>query len=94
MGSDSIENAPAITKQQSCLILLISEFERNIIRERTKSGLGCCKGAGRKTALNERQVREIRALLADPEIQVGDVARRYGVSRTTLYKYNRKETKA
>lgn len=48
---------------------------------------------GRNPALNERQVREIRALLADPEIQVADVARRYGVSRTTLYKYYRKETK-
>jgi hypothetical protein len=37
--------------------------------------------------LDDRQVREIRALLRDPEIQVTDVARRYGVSRTTLYRY-------
>ncbi|MBS0960886.1 recombinase family protein [Acetobacter thailandicus] len=28
-----------------------------------------------------------KALLRDPEIQVADVARRYGVSRTTLYKH-------
>ncbi|MFF9915919.1 helix-turn-helix domain-containing protein, partial [Streptomyces sp. NPDC013457] len=42
---------------------------------------------GRKPALDDRQVREIRALLRDPEIQVTDVARRYGVSRTTLYRY-------
>jgi len=30
--------------------------------------------------------------MADPEIQVSEVARRYGVSRTTLYKYGAKET--
>ncbi|MFA1594787.1 helix-turn-helix domain-containing protein [Serratia nevei] len=29
----------------------------------------------------------IKALLRDPDIQVADVARRYGVSRTTLYKH-------
>nr|WP_330219680.1 helix-turn-helix domain-containing protein [Pseudomonas sp. Root569] len=36
------------------------------------------------------QVREIKALLKDPEIQVANVAIRYGVSRTTLYRYLRK----
>jgi transposase-like protein len=33
------------------------------------------------------QVREIKALLRDPDIKVAEVARRYGVSRTTLYKH-------
>ena len=37
--------------------------------------------------LDDKQVREIKALLRDPDIQVADVARRYGVSRTTLYKH-------
>ena len=32
-------------------------------------------------------MREIRALLRNPDIQVSEVARRYGVSRTTLYKH-------
>lgn len=34
-----------------------------------------------------KSVREIKALLRDPDIQVADVARRYGVFRTTLYKH-------
>lgn len=42
---------------------------------------------GRKPKLDDKQVREIKALLRDPDIQVADVARRYGVSRTTLYKH-------
>jgi transposase-like protein len=31
------------------------------------------------------QVREIRLLLADPAAVVADIAKQYGVSRTTLY---------
>ena len=37
----------------------------------------------RKLRLNDKQ---IRALLVDPAAQVKDIAARYGVSRTTLYK--------
>ncbi|MNN76945.1 DNA-invertase hin [compost metagenome] len=69
----------------------LAEFERNLTRERTRAGLAAARArgrkGGRKPALDDRQVREIRALLRDPEIQVTDVARRYGVSRTTLYRY-------
>jgi len=36
--------------------------------------------------LDAKQIREIKALLADPAAQVHDIAERYGVSRTTLYK--------
>jgi DNA invertase Pin-like site-specific DNA recombinase len=41
---------------------------------------------GRKLKLNEKQIREIKMLLADPTAKVKDIAERYGVSRTTLYK--------
>jgi transposase len=41
---------------------------------------------GRKPKLNEKQIREIKALLTDPTAQVTEVAKRYGVSRATIYK--------
>lgn len=69
----------------------MAEFERSLIRERTYAGLAAARArgrsGGRKPKLGEKQVREIKALLRDPQIQVADVARRYEVSRTTLYKY-------
>jgi DNA invertase Pin-like site-specific DNA recombinase len=34
---------------------------------------------GRKPKLNEKQIREIKALLADPAAQVKDIAARYGI---------------
>jgi transposase len=41
---------------------------------------------GRKPKLNEKQIREIKALLTDPTAQVTEIAKRYGVSRATVYK--------
>ena len=69
----------------------LAEFERGLIRERTRAGLAAARArgraGGRRPKLDEKQVREIKVLLRDPGIQVADVARRYGVSRTTLYKH-------
>jgi len=69
----------------------LAEFERGLVRERAQAGLAAARArgraGGRKPKLGEKQVREIKALPRDPEIQVADVARRYGVSRTTLYKH-------
>ena len=93
--TEKIDTTSAAGKLTFHVFAALAEFERNIIHERTKAGLDAARArgrkGGRKPALNERQVREIRALLADPQIEVSEVARRYGVSRTTLYKYNRKE---
>ena len=38
-------------------------------------------------------MREIGALLRDPEVTVGSVAKRYGVSRVTLYAHLNAPTK-
>ena len=57
------------------------QFERNLIRERTLAGLRAARArgrvGGRKPKLNDKQIREIRALLADPAARVKDIAERY-----------------
>lgn len=89
--TERIETTSAAGKLIFHVFAALAEFERNLIRERTRAGLAAARArgrkGGRKPALDDRQVREIRALLRDPEIRVTDVARRYGVSRTTLYRY-------
>lgn len=69
----------------------IAEFEREIIRERARAGLDAARSRGRKggrpRALAENDLKQARALLADPEITVEDVARRLGVGPSTLYRY-------
>jgi DNA invertase Pin-like site-specific DNA recombinase len=89
--TERIETASAAGKLVFHVFAALAEFERNLIRERTRAGLAAARArgrkGGRKPKLDKQQVREIRALLRDPDISVSEVARRYGVSRTTLYKH-------
>lgn len=89
--TEKIETGSASGKLQSHVFAALAEFERALIRERTQAGLAaaraCGRAGGRKPKLDDQQVREIRTLLRDPDMRVADVARRYGVSRTTIYKY-------
>lgn len=89
--TERIETSSASGKLVFHVFAALSEFERNLIRERTKAGLAAARArgrsGGRKPKLDEKDVREIRALWRDKSIPVADIARRYGVSRTTLYKH-------
>lgn len=89
--TEKIETGSAAGKLIFHVFAALAEFERNNIRERTHAGLTAARArgrkGGRKPVLDDKQVREIKALLRDPEIKVVDVAKRYGVSRATIYKY-------
>lgn len=87
---EKIDTGSASGKLQFHVFAALAEFERNLIRERTLAGLSAARArgrvGGRKPKLNEKQIREIKALLSDPAARVKDVADRYGISRATLYK--------
>ncbi len=76
----------------------IAQFERELIRERTKAGLESARArgrkGGRKRKVDARVLREINALLKDPEIRVTEIAARYKVSRSALYRALRREKEA
>ncbi len=69
----------------------LAEFERNVMRERTRAGLDAARArgkmGGRPAKLKEEDLKAAKALLADPEINVSDVAQRLGVSSATLYRH-------
>jgi len=69
----------------------LAEFERSIIRERTRAGLDAARARGRKGGrppkLKEDDLRAARAMLADGEITVEAVAKRLDVSPATLYRH-------
>jgi len=71
----------------------IAEFERNLIRERTRAGLDAARArgrtGGRPWTLDEAGRAKARALYAarDPKLTtVADLARQLGVSRATFYR--------
>lgn len=82
--NEKIETGSAAGKLVFHVFAALAEFERSLIRERTRAGRAAARArgraGGRKPKLDEKKVREIKVLLRDPEIQVADVASRYGVS--------------
>jgi DNA invertase Pin-like site-specific DNA recombinase len=95
IGFKSLTEAIDTTTNSGKLIFHIfaslAEFERGIIRERTKAGLAAARGRGRKggrpSALADNDLAAAKALLRDPNITVEEVAQRVGVSPSTLYRH-------
>lgn len=89
--TEQIDTGSAAGKLIFHVFASLAEFERNLIRERTKAGLDAARArgrlGGRKPKLDDKQKREIRALLKDPSVNISDVAKLYKVSRTTIYKH-------
>jgi len=69
----------------------LAEFERDIIRERTKAGLVSSRQrghlGGRPTVVSEKIIRQAKAMLADSKNTTADVCSTLGISRATLYRH-------
>lgn len=69
----------------------IAEFERALIRERTIAGLSEAKRkgktGGRPRSLSVKDAAAAKALLADGTLSAKEVAARFSVSKSTLYRY-------
>lgn len=95
MGFRSLTEAIDTTSPGGKLIFHIfaalAEFERSMIQERTSAGLAAARArgriGGRPPALSSSDIAAAKALLRDPGITVAQVAKRLGVSSSTLYKH-------
>lgn len=89
--TDPIDTTTAAGELVFNIFASLAQFERELIRERTKAGVDAARArgrkGGRKAKLDARAVREIKALMKDPEITRTAIAARYKISRSTLYEY-------
>ncbi len=71
-------------------IAALFEMERSLTQERTRVGRTVARARGREGGrhpkLNIQQIEHAKSLLADPAINVTEVAARLGVARSTLYR--------
>jgi DNA invertase Pin-like site-specific DNA recombinase len=71
----------------------LAEFERGVIRERTREGLLAARRrgrfGGRPRSLSDADIGIARTLLADPTVPVAEIARRLNVSPATFYRHLR-----
>ncbi len=69
----------------------LAEFERELIRERTKAGLDAARArgrkGGRKFAMSKAQVRLAQAAMGKRETSVADLCDELRITRATLYRY-------
>lgn len=70
------------------VMAVLAQFERKMIRRRTKEGLEAARRAGRKLGpkykLTKEQLAHARRLIDDGQETVASMARTYGVHRSTL----------
>src|SRR5215203_5107873 len=68
-----------------------AEFERDLIRERTRAGLQAARArgikGGRPKSLTDKKVEMARTLYADKSNSVEEICKTLGISRMTLWRY-------
>ena len=87
----NIDTATASGKLVFGIFAALAEFERELIRERTKAGLEAARArgrnGGRKFALTKAQVRLAQAAMGKKETVISELSKEIGVTRATLYRY-------
>ena len=69
----------------------LAEFERELIRERTKAGLQAARSrgrlGGRPKKLSDKQIEMAQKLMKDPSNSIKEICATLKISRATLYRY-------
>ncbi|WP_243841052.1 recombinase family protein [Novosphingobium sp. PhB55] len=89
--------ASAAGKMTMSVIAAVAEFEKDLLVERTRSGLARAKAQGkrlgRRQALSDLDQRDIRAARASGT-SLGELAKRYDVSRSMIQRVEARASRA
>lgn len=93
----SKENFDTNTPQGNLMLTVFeafSQFERDIIVQRTKEGLESARARGRKGGrpkVKERNIEKALKLYNSKEYSISEIVSMSGISQATLYRYIRKQ---
>lgn len=85
---DNIDTTTSMGKAMFGMLAVFAEFERDIIRERTKAGLDAARKSGRvggRPRIDDDTKRRVKKLYDSGE-RATDIAREFGIGRSTVYK--------
>lgn len=86
---ENIDTSTPTGKLTFHIFASLAEFERDLICERTKAGLLSARArgrmGGRPQKLSEKEKSMIRQLMKDRNNSASDIAKRFSVSRATVY---------
>jgi len=85
-----IDTTTPTGKLMFTLIGAFAEFERDLIRERCQEGITKAKDRGvkfgRRPKLTSKQIQQLKVEFEANEIGRGELAKKYGISRPSLYR--------
>lgn len=90
---DNIDTSTASGKAMFGMLAIFAEFERGLIQERTVAGLDAARKSGRvggRPVTPEATKKQIR-LLREAGESATDIAKEYGIGRSTVYKIMNEE---
>ena len=86
--SDGIDTTSAGGSSVFRIVGALAEFERNLIRERTRASLGAAKKSGKRLgrppALTPTQIEHVKAAISTKRATVTGMAEILGVNRSTI----------
>lgn len=89
--SEAIDTTTSGGKLVFHIFAALAEFERTLIRKRTRAGLKAARARGRQggrpKTLNEDKRCMAQALRDDPGQSVASICKALGITRTTFYRY-------
>ena len=89
-GAD-IDTTTSAGKLVFGIFAALAEFERELIIERTSAGLAAARARGRKGGrprkMDKHTLQMAMAAMSDPKSVAAEVAKRLGITTTTLYTY-------
>ncbi len=95
--TEAIDTTTPAGRMMMQMVGVFAEFEREMIRERTRAGLERARKKGRhpgrKPKLSEAQRREIRDLVLSGKHTEAEAARLFGVHRSTVSRVMREEVR-
>lgn len=89
---DSIDMSTPTGRLYFHLMASLAEFERDLIRERTKAGLEAARARGReggRKPADSEKLEQAFILYDSQTLSVADICKMTGISKSTFYRYNR-----
>jgi DNA invertase Pin-like site-specific DNA recombinase len=87
----AIDTTTAAGKLVFGIFAALSEFERELIKERTMAGLSAARARGRHGGrpfkMTAAKLRLAMAAMGQPETKVNDLCQELGITRQTLYRH-------
>jgi DNA invertase Pin-like site-specific DNA recombinase len=89
--SESIDTTTAAGKLVFGIFGSLAEFERELIRERTRAGLVAARARGHKggrpRVVDDKKAKAARAMRANASLSVAEICSQLKISRTSFYRY-------